>query len=77
MAAGIIACSGEPLATRETGTLLGGAAGAAQVRWEVRPRGSSGMGAAIGGVGGTTVGYGTGNHMQSQADERYYCQRDY
>jgi osmotically inducible lipoprotein OsmB len=66
------ACYGEPLTTREKGTLLGGAAGAGTGALIGSAVGHPGAGAAIGGVGGAAAGYAIGNEMQNQEDERYY-----
>lgn len=75
MTVGLIACSGEPLSTREKGTLLGGAAGAGAGALVGSAVGAPGAGAAIGGVGGAAAGYGIGNHMQNEQDQRYYGDR--
>lgn len=75
MMVGLIACSGEPLSTREKGTLLGGAAGAGAGALVGSAVGAPGAGAAIGGVGGAVAGYGIGNHMQNEQNERYYGDR--
>ncbi len=72
MMAAIIGCSGEPLSTREKGTLLGGAAGAGAGALIGSTVGAPGAGAAIGGVGGATAGYLIGNHMQNEQNERNY-----
>jgi osmotically inducible lipoprotein OsmB len=77
IATGIKACSGEPLSTREKGTLIGGAAGAGAGALIGSAVGHPGAGAAIGGVGGAAAGYGVGNHMQNQQYDEYYRQRDY
>ncbi len=66
----IIGCYGEPLSTRETGTLLGGAAGLGAGALVGSAVGSPGAGAAIGGVGGAVAGYAIGNHMQNQQMQR-------
>jgi uncharacterized protein YcfJ len=73
----IIGCSGEPLTTREKGTLLGGAAGAGAGALIGSAAGHPGAGAAIGGVGGAVAGYAIGNHMQNEQDQRYYRNGDY
>jgi hypothetical protein len=75
MASGVMACSGEPLSTREKGTLLGGAAGAGAGALVGAAVGHPGAGAAIGGVGGAAAGYGIGNHMQNEQDQEYYRDR--
>jgi osmotically inducible lipoprotein OsmB len=72
MLTSIAACSGEPLSTREKGTLLGGAAGAGAGALVGSAAGHPGAGAAIGGVGGAAAGYGIGNHMQNEQDQQYY-----
>jgi osmotically inducible lipoprotein OsmB len=69
---GLIGCSGEPLTTREKGTLLGGAAGAGAGALVGAAVGHPGAGAAIGGAGGAVSGYAIGNHMQNEQDNGYY-----
>jgi hypothetical protein len=66
----MIGCSGEPLSTRETGTLLGGATGLGAGALVGSAVGSPGAGAAIGGLGGALAGYGIGNYMQNQQNQR-------
>ncbi len=68
----LIGCSGQPLTTREKGTMLGGAAGAGAGALIGAAAGHPGAGAAIGGVGGAAVGYGIGNHMQNEQNRRDY-----
>jgi uncharacterized protein YcfJ len=68
----VIGCYGEPLSTREKGTLLGGAAGAGAGALIGSTVGAPGAGAAIGGVGGAVTGYAIGNHMQNEQNERAY-----
>ena len=68
----VAGCSGQPLTTREKGTLLGGAAGAGAGALIGSAVGSPGAGAAIGGVGGAAAGFAIGNHMQNEDD--YYRQ---
>jgi osmotically inducible lipoprotein OsmB len=72
MMVAVIGCSGEPLSTREKGTLLGGAAGAGAGALIGSAVGHPGAGAAIGGLGGAAAGYGIGNHMQNEQDQRAY-----
>ena len=67
----IAGCSGEPLTTREKGTLIGGGAGAAGGALIGAAVGAPGAGAAIGGVGGAAAGYMIGNHEQNEQDRRY------
>jgi osmotically inducible lipoprotein OsmB len=66
----VAGCSGEPLTTREKGTLIGGGAGAAGGALVGAAVGAPGAGAAIGGVGGAAAGYAIGNHEQNEQDER-------
>src|SRR6266446_870648 len=74
----VLGCYGQPLSTREKGTLLGGVAGAGAGALIGSAVGHPGAGAAIGGVGGTAAGYGIGNHMQDREDaDQYYRQREY
>jgi len=77
MALAIIGCSGEPLSTREKGTLLGGAAGAGAGALVGGAVGHPGAGAAIGGVGGAAAGYGIGNHMQNEQEQNPYRGGEY
>ena len=68
LAASLAGCSGEPLSTREQGTLIGtgvGAAGGAVVGSAV---GHPLAGAAIGGAAGGATGFAVGNHIQNQQD---------
>jgi uncharacterized protein YcfJ len=66
----LIGCYGQPLTTREEGTMLGGAAGLGAGALVGSAFGSPGAGAAIGGVGGALAGYGIGNYMQNQQYQR-------
>jgi uncharacterized protein YcfJ len=68
----VIGCSGEPLSTREKGTLIGGVGGAGAGALIGSAVGAPGAGAAIGGVGGAVAGYAIGNHMQNEQNERAY-----
>lgn len=72
MMVAVIGCYGEPLSTREKGTLLGGAAGLGAGALVGSAVGAPGAGAAIGGLGGALAGYGIGNHLQNEQDERAY-----
>ena len=66
LAASLAGCYGQPLSTREKGTLLGtgvGAAGGAIVGAAV---GHPLAGAAIGGVAGGATGFAVGNHIQNE-----------
>jgi osmotically inducible lipoprotein OsmB len=72
MFASIAGCSGQPLTTREKGTLLGGAVGAGGGALVGAAVGAPGAGAAIGGAGGAVAGYAIGNHMQNQENSDYY-----
>ncbi len=69
---GLLSCSGQPLTTREKGTMLGGVAGAGAGALIGAAVGHPGAGAAIGGVGGAAAGYGIGNHMQNEQNRRDY-----
>ena len=68
----VLGCYGQPLSTREKGTLLGGVAGAGAGALIGSAVGHPGAGAAIGGVGGAAAGYGIGNHMQNEQNQRAY-----
>ncbi len=67
----VVGCSGQPLSTREKGTLAGGALGAgtgAIIRSAV---GAPGAGAAIGGALGAGAGLAVGNALQNdEADQQ-------
>lgn len=58
-------CSGQPLSTREKGTLGGGALGAGAGAIVGAAVGHPGAGAAIGGGLGAVSGYAIGNQMQN------------
>ena len=58
-------CSGQPLSTREKGTLVGGGIGAATGAIIGAAVGSPGAGAAIGGAIGGVGGFAVGNQMQN------------
>ena len=60
------ACSGEPLSTREKGTLGGGAVGAGTGAIIGAAVGAPGAGAAIGGALGAGTGFVIGNSLQNQ-----------
>jgi uncharacterized protein YcfJ len=68
----VVGCYGEPLSTREKGTLLGGAVGAGAGALVGSAVGAPGAGAIIGGVGGAAAGYGIGNHIQNEQNQRAY-----
>ena len=76
MTLALVGCAGEPLSTREKGTLLGGGLGAATGAIIGASVGSPGAGAAIGGglgaVGGALVGNELQNHevRERQIDAR-------
>ena len=59
-------CSGQPLSTREKGTLGGGVLGAGTGALIGGAVGHPGAGAAIGGVLGAGTGYAVGNSLQNQ-----------
>jgi osmotically inducible lipoprotein OsmB len=71
MLTAVAGCAGEPLSTREKGTLIGGVAGAGAGALIGSAVGHPGAGAAIGGIGGAAAGYGIGNNMQNEQNERY------
>jgi osmotically inducible lipoprotein OsmB len=73
---GIVGCAGEPLSTREKGTLIGGVAGAGGGALIGAAVGHPGAGAAIGGLGGAATGYAIGNHEQNEQDRSYYRDRE-
>ena len=59
-------CSGQPLSTREKGTLAGGALGAGTGAIVGSAVGAPGTGAAIGGALGAGTGLAVGNALQNQ-----------
>jgi uncharacterized protein YcfJ len=61
-------CAGEPLSTREKGTLAGAAIGAGTGAIVGSSVGAPGAGAAIGGVVGGGTGMLIGNELQNQED---------
>jgi len=70
------ACSGEPLSTREKGTLGGGAIGAGTGAIIGAAVGAPGAGAAIGGAVGAGTGFAVGNAMQNQEVAQHHLQSD-
>jgi len=72
MMLGIMGCYGQPLSTREKGTLIGGAAGVGAGALIGSAVGAPGAGAAIGGIGGALAGYGIGNHLQNEQNQQAY-----
>jgi len=68
MIAALAGCSGEPLSTREEGTLGGGAIGAGTGAIIGSAVGAPGAGAAIGGALGAGTGMLVGNEMQNNQD---------
>ena len=66
MLAGLAGCYGQPLSTREEGTLLGGALGAGGGALVGAAVGHPAAGAAIGGDGGAAAGFAVGNQMQNE-----------
>jgi hypothetical protein len=61
----VAGCSGQPLSTREKGTLGGAGIGAATGAIIGAAVGAPGAGAAIGGALGGVTGYAIGNEMQN------------
>jgi outer membrane lipoprotein SlyB len=68
MALAAAGCAGEPLTTREKGTLVGGGLGAATGAIIGATVGSPGAGAAIGGGLGAVTGALVGNELQNHED---------
>ena len=62
----LVGCSGQPLTTREKGTLGGGVLGAGTGAIIGAAVGAPGAGAAIGGALGAGTGYVIGNALQNQ-----------
>jgi uncharacterized protein YcfJ len=69
------ACSGQPLSTREKGTLGGGAIGAGGGALVGLAVGHPLAGAAIGGVVGAGTGMAIGNSLQN-SENRHYQQTE-
>jgi uncharacterized protein YcfJ len=65
-------CSGQPLSTREKGTIAGGAIGLGTGALVGAAVGAPGAGAAIGGVVGAGTGYAIGNSLQNSENQRRY-----
>ena len=66
MVLAMLGCEGQPLSTREKGTLAGGGLGAATGAIIGAATGSPGAGAAIGGLLGAGTGFLAGNELQNQ-----------
>ena len=62
----LVGCSGQPLSTREKGTIGGGVLGAGAGALIGSAVGSPGAGAAIGGALGAGTGFVVGNALQNQ-----------
>lgn len=62
----VCGCAGQPLTTREKGTLVGGGLGAATGAIIGAAVGAPGAGAAIGGALGGLGGFAVGNELQNQ-----------
>jgi uncharacterized protein YcfJ len=71
---GATGCSGQPLTTREKGTLIGGGLGAATGAIIGAAVGAPGAGAAIGGALGGVGGFAVGNAMQNQEAQQAQTQ---
>ncbi len=67
-------CSGQPLSTREKGTLGGGALGAGTGAIIGAAVGHPGVGAAIGGGIGALTGFGVGNALQNNEVQQQQTQ---
>ncbi len=66
MVLAMFGCEGQPLSTREKGTLAGGGLGAATGAIIGAATGSPGAGAAIGGLLGAGTGFLAGNEFQNR-----------
>jgi uncharacterized protein YcfJ len=71
---GATGCSGQPLSTREKGTLIGGGLGAATGAIIGAAVGAPGAGAAIGAAVGGVGGFAVGNSMQNQEAQQAQTQ---
>ena len=71
---GALGCSGQPLSTREKGTLIGGGLGAATGAIIGAAVGAPGAGAAIGGALGGVGVFAVGNSMQNQEAQQAQTQ---
>jgi osmotically inducible lipoprotein OsmB len=70
----VAGCSGQPLSTREKGTLIGGGLGAATGAIIGAAVGAPGAGAAIGGAMGAGGGFLVGNQMQNTETQQKQTQ---
>jgi osmotically inducible lipoprotein OsmB len=70
------ACSGQPLTTREKGTLGGGAIGAGGGALVGLAVGHPLAGAAIGGVVGAGAGMAIGNSLQNSESRHHYASQE-
>jgi len=70
----VSACSGQPLSTREKGTLGGGALGAGTGAIIGAAVGAPGAGAAIGGALGAGTGFVVGNELQNHEVRQSHLQ---
>jgi outer membrane protein with glycine zipper len=70
----VAGCSGDPLSTREKGTLIGGGLGAATGAIIGAAVGAPGAGAAIGGAIGGIGGFAVGNSMQNNENAQAQTQ---
>jgi len=68
-------CSGQPVLTREKGTIACGAIGLGTGAIVGAAVGAPGAGAAIGGVVGAGAGYAIGKSMQNSENHRRYGER--
>jgi phage tail tape-measure protein len=69
----VAGCYGQPLSTREKGTLAGGAIGAGSGAIVGAAVGAPLAGAAIGGVVGAGAGMAIGNHIQNEENRQQYA----
>ena len=74
MIIGLVACSGQPLSTREKGTGIGALVGAGTGAIIGAAVGAPGAGALIGGAIGTAGGFAVGNYMQNQDTQQAQTQ---
>jgi uncharacterized protein YcfJ len=70
----LVACSGQPLSTREKGTIAGGVLGAGSGALIGAAVGAPGAGAAIGGVIGAGTGALIGNELQNVEVSQHHTQ---
>src|SRR5260370_40772160 len=75
MLTAVAGCAGEPLSTREKGTLIGGVGGAGAGALIGSMVGHPGAGAAIGGIGGAAGGWGRRENIENEPTHAHTPER--